>query len=151
MKISCERVIERPAADVYEYLSDLSKHWRLLGDSLVEANLNDSRDHANLVVRVPWLPVRRRIDTRVDETVAPELLRGTARAGATTASIEWRISAPGGETDGKDMSRSNVRFSAGIHPGNAIDSVLVRIADGWLHRRCDIVLESLARELEGQR
>lgn len=139
------RRLEHPAADVYEVLSDLRRHWPLLGSDLIGARIIDatSAERAELIVGGPLPGLRKRVLTNVTETDPPRLFAGEARADDTLARIVWRIEPLGDEA-------CEVEFTAAVFPGGLRDRLLVSAVRPWLARRCEQVLERLDEEMAGQ-
>ncbi|MFY9487738.1 MAG: SRPBCC family protein, partial [Solirubrobacterales bacterium] len=108
------------AETVYSLLSDLRRHWPLLGSELEQAQLVDGSDgdSAELIVRMPGTPLTRAVVTRVLARDPGRRLSGQARAGRTIAEIEWAIEPIRG------ADRCTVTFAALIRPGSRIDAIL---------------------------
>ncbi|MFT4049001.1 MAG: SRPBCC family protein [Solirubrobacterales bacterium] len=142
VSIGARRSVPFEVRAVYELLSDLTKHWPLLGGDLVEAGLVDpsEADSAELILRGPFPGVTRRVVTRVTYAVPESAFGGEAVAGSTLASIDWRLAAEGAGV-------TVVSFDVGIDPGGMRDRLLLGAARPWLSRRCQQVLERLEREL----
>ena len=143
--IGARRSIDHSPRAVFDLLTDLRRHWPLLGADLVEADLVDGSDgdSASLIVRGPFPGLQRTVVTRVIESHPYNLFRGEATAGSTVAIIEWQLSEDGGP------GMSDVTFRALIEPGGIRDRFLVNAARPWLARRCAQVLKRLEEELEG--
>jgi hypothetical protein len=141
--IGARRRIGHSREDVFALLTDLRRHWPLLGADLVEADLVDGAggDGATLILRGPFPGLQRRVVTEVVESRPYDLFRGEARAGSTIAMIEWQLSEDGGP------GASDVTFRALIDPGGFRDRFLVNAARPWLSRRCAQVLKRLEEEL----
>ncbi|MGB3952521.1 MAG: SRPBCC family protein [Solirubrobacterales bacterium] len=140
--VSATRGLPFAAETIYGLLADLRRHWPLLGPELVRADLiaGSDGDSAELLLRVPGLPLRRRVVTRVSLRQPPVRLAGEARAGRSVADIEWAICAAG--------AVSEVSFSALVRPGSRRDAILALGARPWLSSRAAAVLARLERELE---
>ena len=140
--------IKRDPADVFTFLAALENHWPLLGNWLVKSTDTGPQlgigQGAELVVRVPYLPMRRRIVTRVDQTFAPIGLRGTAKSGSATAEIRWELS----ETESIVGVGTAVWFEAAVHAHSKFDVIVVRLLRHWLQNRCEDVLNELKWRLE---
>jgi carbon monoxide dehydrogenase subunit G len=75
--------------DVFDFLSDLENHWRLVDRFVEVPELN--ADGALVRLRGP-LGVRRTVRTRVTETRRPRLIVGTAELrGSTCARVTWTL------------------------------------------------------------
>ncbi len=142
VEVSASRSIERSAESIYELLSDLRRHWPMLGSDLIRARIlegsNDER--AELIVGGPLPGLRRRVVTVVSKTDPPRLFEGQATADSTKALIAWRI-------DRLDELSCVVTLTATVAPGGARDRLLVAAARPWLSGRCRLVLERLEQEL----
>lgn len=143
--VGAERTVARPQGAVYALLSDLRRHWPLLGADLVRAGIVDGsgEESAELLLRGPFPGVERTVVTRVTYDVPDTAFGGEAVAGETRAAIDWRL-----EPDGDGATA--VSFAVGIEPGGLRDRLLVAAARPWLQRRCGQVLERLERELLGE-
>jgi hypothetical protein len=141
--IGAKRTIARPASEVFALLSDLRRHWPLLGADLVDAGIVDGTDEdsAELILRGPIPGIERRVITRVTYSSPDTEFGGEAEAGSTRAAIDWQLSDAG---DGATL----VAFNVGIEPGGVRDRFLVAAAKPWLQRRCGQVLRRLERELD---
>lgn len=139
------RRLEHSAEDVYELLSDLRRHWPLLGSDLIGARIIDasSAERAELIVGGPLPGLRKRVLTNVTETDPPHLFAGEAHVDDTLAHIVWRIE-PIGD------AACEVEFTASVFPGGLRDRLLVAAVRPWLSRRCEQVLERLDEEMAGQ-
>jgi hypothetical protein len=143
--IGARRSIDHSPRAVFDLLTDLKRHWPLLGADLVEAGLVDGSngDSASLIVRGPFPGLQRTVVTRVIESQPYDLFRGEATAGSTAAIIEWQLSEDG------SPGAADVTFRALIEPGGIRDRFLVNAARPWLTRRCAQVLRRLEQELDG--
>jgi carbon monoxide dehydrogenase subunit G len=141
--IGASRSIAHPPAEVFALLSDLRRHWPLLGADLVDAGIVDGTDDdsAELILRGPIPGLERHIITRVTYSHPDTSFGGDATAGATHAVIDWQLSPEG---DGSTL----VEFNVGVDPGGVRDRVLVAASKPWLQRRCGQVLKRLERELD---
>lgn len=139
---SRRRVPYSPAV-VYALLSDLTRHWPLLGGDLIEAGIVDGSgaESAELLLRGPLPGISRRVVTRVTYASENSAFGGEAVAGSTRAAIDWKLEPDGG-------GATAVSFDVGIDPGSLRDRLLVQAARPWLARRCALVLSRLERELE---
>jgi hypothetical protein len=140
--VGARRTIARPRTEVYGLLSDLRRHWPLLGGDLVEAGIVDGSDEASaeLLLRGPFPGIERRVITRITHAEPEHAFGGEATAGRTRAAINWRLEAA-------SEHATEVGFVVGIAPGGRRDRLMVFAARPWLHRRCEQVLSRLEREL----
>lgn len=143
--VGARRTVAHPPALVFALLSDLNRHWPLLGGDLVEGGtLSDNEDSAELILRGPLPGLERCVRTRVTYSTPDTAFGGVAIAGSTEATIDWRLApAAGGATE--------VAFDVGIAPGGLRDRLLVAAARVWLERRCRRVLVRLSDELGAER
>lgn len=139
--VGARRTVAHPPALVFALLSDLDRHWPLLGGDLVEGGmLGGNEDSAELILRGPLPGFERCVRTRVTHSTPDTAFGGVAVAGSTEATIDWRLApASGGATE--------VALDVGITPGGLRDRLLVATARVWLERRCRRVLIRLADEL----
>jgi carbon monoxide dehydrogenase subunit G len=144
--IGASRTIARSPQEVFALLSDLRRHWPLLGADLVDAGLVDGTDEdsAELILRGPVPGIERHVITRVTYSHPDTSFGGEATAGPTRAAIDWQLSPDGG-------GATLVEFNVGIEPGGVRDRLLVAAAKPWLQRRCGQVLKRLERELDSDR
>lgn len=142
VRVQASRDIRRAAAEIHDLLSDLTRHWPLLGADLLEADIVDGSEHqsARLLLRGPIPGIEREITTQVTHDHPPERFGGVAEAGRTRARIDWHL-----HQNGDDFT--TVRFGAEIFPGGRRDRLLVTMAKPWLQLRCRQVLERLEAEL----
>lgn len=142
VKVGASREIAVGAEQIHDLLSDLTRHWPLLGADLIEAGLVDGSGNqsARLILRGPLPGVERQVTTRVTHDEPPERFGGIAEAGRTHALIDWRL-----HQNGDGFTR--VSFGAEIFPGGRRDRLLVAFARPWLQLRCKQVLERLEAEL----
>ena len=131
-----------PAApeDVFEFLSDLANHWRLV-DRLVEVLSVDGEPPNRALVRLRGpLGLRRTVRTRVTATRAPRLLIGVAEMGdegATRALVSWTLAGRLGQT--------RVRLAAEVEQASAVDRLVLALGGRvWLRRRFAFGLARLA-------
>lgn len=141
--VGARRTIGYPNSKVYELLSDLRRHWPLLGADLVEADIVDGSNDASaeLLLRGPVPGLERRVITRITYDVPDTAFGGEALAGSTRVAIDWRLSPAADDA-------TEVSFDVGIDPGGIRDRLLVTAARPWLLRRCGQVLARLERELD---
>jgi hypothetical protein len=137
-----------PAApeDVFEFLSDLANHWRLV-DRFVEVIELDGAhggppDRALVRLRGP-LGVRRTVRTRVTAAREPRLIIGMAELGDDTrARVSWTLAGRLGHT--------RVRLAAEVEHASRLDRLLLALGGrAWLRRRFAFGLERLAERFAG--
>lgn len=141
--VGATRHIEYPIAEVYGLLTDLRRHWPLLGADLVRAGIVDGSgdESAELIVRGPIRGIQRHVVTQVTYAKPMTEFKGRAFAGKTQASIDWHLAESGARA-------CDVNFSASIEPGGIRDRLLVASVRPWLDRRCRQVLKRLEEELD---
>jgi hypothetical protein len=141
--VGASRTIAHARSEVFALLSDLTRHWPLLGADLVEAGIVDGTgaESAELLLRGPIPGLERRVVTRITYSVPESAFGGLATAGSTEAAIDWRLDVAGAGV-------TLVAFNVGIDPGGVRDRLLLAAARPWLQRRCGQVLARLERELE---
>jgi uncharacterized protein YndB with AHSA1/START domain len=117
---------------VFDFLSDLANHWRLV-DRFVEVielsgPAGQEPDSGLVRLRGP-LGVHRTVQTRVDEARRPELIVGTAQLGeGTRARVTWTL-AP-------DGTGTHVRLAAEVEQVGVLDRLLLALGGrAWLRRR----------------
>src|SRR4051812_41213146 len=89
--IEAAALIPAPPEDVFEFLRDLSNHWRLTDRHLSVVQLNGEGDGATVRLCGP-LGVRRTVHTHVTATREPRLLIGIAQLdGGTRARVSWTL------------------------------------------------------------
>jgi polyketide cyclase/dehydrase/lipid transport protein len=126
---------------VFEFLSDLSNHWRLV-DRFVEVISLTGADGGppdSGVVRLRGpLGVRRTVHTRVTATRSPRLIIGTAELGpGTRARVSWTLASRLGQTE--------VRLAAQVERAGPLDRLLLKLGGRrWLRQRFAFGLERLA-------
>ncbi len=140
--VGAQRTLDHAPGAVYSLLSDLTRHWPLLGADLVEADLVDGSgaESAELILRGPVPGITRRVVTRVTYARPTTAFGGEAVAGDTRAAIDWRL-----EPEGEGATA--VTIEVGIDPGGLRDRLLVTAARPWLSLRCASVLSRLDEEL----
>lgn len=140
--IGAEREVAFGAAEVFALLSDLSRHWPLLGGDLIDARIVDGtgEESAELLLKGPLPGISRRVVTRVTHMTPDRAFGGVAQAEPSSARIDWRLDPQAGEV-------TQVIFTVEIEPVGARDRLLLSAARGWLGRRCEDVLDRLELEL----
>lgn len=141
VEVSATRSIGQSAESTYDLLSDLRRHWPMLGSDLIRARILDGSDdeRAELIVGGPVPGLRRRVVTVVSKTDRPRLFEGEAIADSTKALISWRI-------EPVDELNCVVTLTATVAPGGIRDRLLLAAARPWLGGRCKQVLARLEQE-----
>jgi hypothetical protein len=134
-EIEATAIVAAPREAVFEFLSDLSNHWRLV-DRFVEVMSVDG-DAGLVQLRGP-LGVHRTVRTHVLRTDAPRELEGVAElSGGTRARVRWTLSQAGDATC--------VRLTAEVLSASLLDRLLLALgARAWMQRRLSFGLERLA-------
>jgi hypothetical protein len=135
-----EAVALVPAApeEVFDFLSDLANHWRLV-DRFVEVLSLEGAPPDRAVVRLRGpLGVRRKVHTHVTAARSPRLIIGVAELGdGTRAIVSWTLAGRLGQT--------RVRLAAEIEHASGFDRLLLKLGGRvWLERRFAFGLERLA-------
>lgn len=140
--IGAERLVAARTSEVFALLSDLSRHWPLLGADLINARIVDGsgNESAELLLKGPLPGVSRRVVTRVTHVTPDRAFGGVAEAEPSIARIDWRLDPAAGQA-------TQVIFTVEIEPVGARDRLLLAAARGWLGRRCEAVLDRLEHEL----
>lgn len=158
---SAHRVVVRAErAAVFGFLTELSNHWQLLGETIESFESRIDGAGAVLHIRVAPLPVRRIVETEIVAIDEPLQIRGFARSRETTASIVWRL-------EPVDRDGTCVTLTVIARPVGICDKLIVRVGEAWWRSRyrealrklsaefgtegrpedCDVPAEFLAREL----
>jgi uncharacterized protein YndB with AHSA1/START domain len=134
-EIEATAVVPATPEEVFEFLSDLSNHWRLV-DRFVEVVSVDG-DSGVVRLRGP-LGVRRTVRTHVLQTDRPRALEGVAElSGGTRARVSWALSPEHGAT--------RVRLTAEVLSASRPDRLLLALGGrAWMRKRLAFGLERLA-------
>lgn len=137
--IAAQAVMRAPVDAVWALLADLREHW-LLADRWTEV-LRVDADGGMILLRGP-LGVRRTVDVRVTERVAPTELQGLALLGDTTAArVQWALHA-------LDGGRTRVTLRADVLAVAGGDRMLLGLgARRWLQWRFAVTLRRLNERL----
>jgi uncharacterized protein YndB with AHSA1/START domain len=124
--IEATALVAAPPETVFDFLSDLANHWRLVDRFVAVVSLAD--DGAVVRLRGP-LGVRRTVRTRVTEARRPELIVGVAELrGGTTARVTWTLEGVPGAT--------RVRLAAEVAEARPLDRLLLALGGRvWMRRR----------------
>lgn len=137
--LQARRRVPRPAAELYEQLSDLRGHWSLAGRWVQTVELRD--DGGTVRVRGP-LGLRRTIATSLTETVPDECVVGEARAGRTHAAISWLLEP---DPEGPQAPATVVTLRAEILEAGPLDRALLALGGArWMQGRFRTTLDRLA-------
>jgi uncharacterized protein YndB with AHSA1/START domain len=125
-EIEATAVVPAPPEEVFEFLSDLSNHWRLV-DRFVEV-LSVDGDSGRVRLQGPF-GVRRTVRTHVTSAEAPHLIVGVAELGSgTRGRVSWRLDAAGAGT--------RVRLAASVESASRFDRLLLALGGRvWMRRR----------------
>src|SRR3954452_22549792 len=124
--------------EVFEFLSDLSNHWRLLDRHVDVLELDGSPpDPAVVRLRGP-MGARRPVHTRVTAAREPRLIIGVAELGdGTRALVSWTLAAR--------LDETRVRLAAEVEHASTFDRLLLALGGrAWLEHRFAFGLERLA-------
>jgi hypothetical protein len=140
--IQAAALVPASQQEVFEFLSDLANHWRLVDRFVDVIELNGAPGRAPdtgvVQLRGP-LGVHRTVRTRVTASRAPASLDGIAEVGARTrARVSWTLSA------GR-AGLTEVRLEAEVLDAAPLDRLLLALGgELWLRRRLAHGLERLA-------
>jgi uncharacterized protein YndB with AHSA1/START domain len=133
--------------EVFDFLSDLANHWRLV-DRFVEVieltgPAGGPADSGLVRLRGPG-GVHRTVRTRVTAARRPRLIIGTAELGdRTRARVSWTLAGRLGQT--------RVRLAAEVEHADALDRLLLALGGrSWLKRRFAYGLEALAERFAAE-
>jgi hypothetical protein len=141
-EIEASAIVAASPGEVFDFLSDLANHWRLV-DRFVEVIELDgqpgSPPNSGLVRLRGPLGVRRTVRTRVTAARRPRLIIGTAELGDhTRARVSWALAGRLGQT--------RVRLAAEVEHADTLDRLLLALGGrAWLRRRFAYGLEALAQ------
>jgi hypothetical protein len=133
--IVAQAVVRAPAELVWALLDDLRDHW-LLADRWTEV-LRVDADGGTILLRGP-LGVRRTVDVRVTDRVAPTELQGLAVLDAKTAAqVRWTL-------EPIDATSTRVTLRATVQSAGWGDRLLLVLgAHRWLQWRFIVTLRRL--------
>ncbi len=140
-EIRATRMVRAPQDEVFDFLADLEKHWRLADRFIEVLGLQQPAggrpDGGWVRIRGP-LGVRRTAATRVLAADPPDRIIGVAELGRTSrAFVRWELRDSDGAT--------RVRLEATIDRTGWLDQLLLLLgARVWLERRFGAVLDRLA-------
>src|SRR4051812_21229754 len=134
-EIEATGIVPGPPEEVFDFLSDLANHWRLV-DRFVEV-LSLDGDSAVVRLRGP-LGVRRTVHTHVTAERSPRLIIGVAELpSGTRARVSWTLAGRMGQT--------RVRLAAEVEHAGPLDRLLLALGGRvWMRRRFSFGLERLA-------
>src|SRR3954465_5679164 len=142
-EIEATAIVPAPPEEVFDFLSDLENHWRLV-DRFVEVLSLEGEPADRAVVR-PCGPLggRRTVVPRVTALRSPRLIIGIAELGdGTRARVSWTL--------GGRLSETRVRLAAAGEHASAFDRMLLACGGRiWLERRFAFGLERLAQRFSG--
>lgn len=134
-EIEATAVVPAAPDEVFDFLSDLANHWRLV-DRFVRVVSVDG--DAGMVRLQGPLGVHRTVRTRVLRADAPREIEGVAELrGGTRARVCWTLS------PSDDSTR--VRLAATVLSASAFDRLLLALGGrAWMRKRFAFGLERLA-------
>src|SRR5437763_14822224 len=127
-EIEAVALVPAPPEDVFEFLSDLANHWRLLDRNVDVLELDGSpADRAVVRLRGP-MGVRRTVRTSVTAARNPRLIIGIAELGGSTrARVSWTLAGR--------LRETRVRLAAEVEHADAFDRALLACGGRvWLER-----------------
>ena len=136
-EIEAAALVPAPPDEVFEFLCDLSNHWRLTDRQVTVVSLNGDQDGGVVRVHGP-LGLRRTAHTRVTASRQSRLLIGTAElAGGTRARVSWTLAGR--------INQTRVRLAADVEHASPLDRVLLALGGRiWMRRVFRQTLERLA-------
>jgi uncharacterized protein YndB with AHSA1/START domain len=140
--IRAVRELPHPPEDVFAFLADLDKHWRLTDRSLRLVDVAADRRMGRIAMRSP-VGLRRIARTEVTTISPPRRFGGVAAVGRKTrARVMWDV-APHEEG-------ARVELTATVLEASSPDALLLAVGGRrWLQSRFERVLERLAQGLAG--
>lgn len=145
--ISVSVVIDRPRADVYEYLLDIGNHAEFTDHFLKDFRLTRVESYgqgASARFRIDTPGKDRWADTSITEAISDTLIQEkgfTGKGNRTTTTGEYRL----GEA-GQGMTR--VEFISSSGSVRVVDRLGEHLLRGWLRRKNQHALERLRDILE---
>lgn len=141
--IRAARVLPHPPEEVFAFLADLDKHWRLTDRylRLVDVGrVGDDPRIGRIAIRSP-IGLHRTAQTEVTTVRAPSRFGGVARVGSgTCAHVLWKV-------DPHEQG-ALVTLEATVLEATPLDRLLLALGGRvWLRRRFNGALSRLAREL----
>ena len=125
--ISASGLVAAPPEDVFDFLSRLENHWRLVDRFVVVVSV----DGSGAVVRLRGpLGVRRTVRTRVTSAVRPRTIVGVAElGGGTRARVTWALEPVG-------AARTHVLLTAEVERAQRLDRLVLALGGReWMRRR----------------
>jgi hypothetical protein len=146
IRLAAERRVQAPREEIFEFLSDLDRHWLLGGRYVRVVKLaGPAGAHAGGVVRLQGpLGLSRTVRTRVQETRRPSLMTGQAEIGESTeATVIWTLTPV-------DVEQTHVELRAEVLRAGRADRVVLAFGGRrWLQRMFDSTLAALAEQFTG--
>jgi uncharacterized protein YndB with AHSA1/START domain len=131
-RIEAERVVATGPEELFEFLSDLERHWLLAGRFIQVLELERARPQApargaRVRVRGPF-GLSRTAVTRVVEVEPHRRMAGTAQVGPRTlAHVSWALAPEG--------SGTRVRLAAVVERSSLVDRWVLRLGGAaWMRR-----------------
>jgi hypothetical protein len=143
--IEAVALVPASPAEVFDFLSDLANHWRLVDRFVDVLELNGPADcppDSGLVRLRGPAGVHRTVRTRVTAARRPRLIIGVAELGGSTrARVSWTLAGRMGQT--------RVRLAAEVEHAGRLDRLLLALGGrAWLRRRFASGLEALAERFQ---
>jgi uncharacterized protein YndB with AHSA1/START domain len=135
--IEAAALIPAPPEEVFEFLCDLSNHWRLTDRHLSVVELNGDSDGATVRLKGP-LGLRRTVHTHVTASRRPRLMIGVAEIqDGTRARVSWTLAGR--------MNQTRVRLAADVEHAAPLDRMLLALGGRiWMRRMFRHALARLA-------
>jgi hypothetical protein len=146
-EIEAAALVPASPEEVFDFLSDLGNHWRLVDrfvDVIELTGPPGAPPNSGLVRLCGPLGVRRTVRTRVTAVRHGRLIIGTAELGESTrARVSWTLAGRLGQT--------RVRLAAEVEHVGGLDRLLLALGGrAWLRRRFAFGLERLAERFADQ-
>lgn len=140
VEIEATGIVPAPPEAVFDFLSDLANHWRLV-DRYVRV-VSIEGESAVVRLRGP-LGVRRTVHTHVTAARSPRLIIGVAELpSGTRARVSWTLAGRVGQT--------RVRLAAEVEHAGPLDRLMLALGGrAWMRRRFRFGLERLAERFAG--
>jgi uncharacterized protein YndB with AHSA1/START domain len=148
LTLAAERTVHAPREEIFDFLSDLDRHW-LLGGRFVRvvelAGPAGARDGGVVRLRGP-LGLSRKVRTRVLESARPSRMTGRAEIGTSTAAtVSWTLTPI-------EAEQTHVELRAGVEQAGWLDRALLALGGRrWLRRMFASTLAALASRFADRR
>jgi hypothetical protein len=140
--ITASRTLPHRPEEVFAFLADLDKHWRLTDRYLRLDDVAPDQRAGRIAIRSP-IGLHRTARTEVTTMVPPERFGGLATVGRRTcARVVWHVR--------PHDAGAHVELEATVLEASPADRLLLALGGrAWLRRRFEGALARLASELAG--